>query len=97
MVAVSRITVNRSGRGGTAPDPIVWDQGGMIRCRNVDGQVCGEDGWCTLDGGPVTPLDFTFLSLQSFLASCCWPVGEVDEGKFGVLIWGIFEFLVWNC
>ena len=28
MVAVARVTVNHDGRGSTAPDPLVWDQGG---------------------------------------------------------------------
>ena len=28
MIAVARVTVNHDGRGGTAPDPLVWDQGG---------------------------------------------------------------------
>ena len=27
MVAVARVSVNHDGRGGTAPDPLVWDQG----------------------------------------------------------------------
>ena len=27
MIAVARVTVNHDGRGGTAPDPLVWDQG----------------------------------------------------------------------
>ena len=29
MIAVARVTVNHDGRGGTAPDPLVWDQGGQ--------------------------------------------------------------------
>ena len=28
-VAVASVTVNHDGRGGTAPDPLVWDQGGQ--------------------------------------------------------------------
>ena len=27
MIAVARVSVNHDGRGGTAPDPLVWDQG----------------------------------------------------------------------
>ena len=26
MIAVARVIVNHDGRGGTAPDPLVWDQ-----------------------------------------------------------------------
>ena len=29
LIAVSRVSVNHDGRGGTAPDPLVWDQGGQ--------------------------------------------------------------------
>ena len=35
-IAVARVSVNRDGRGGTAPDPLVWDQGG----RQKSSQVC---------------------------------------------------------
>ena len=28
MIAVARVTVNHDGKDGTAPDPLVWDQGG---------------------------------------------------------------------
>ena len=27
MIATARVSVNHDGRGGTAPDPLVWDQG----------------------------------------------------------------------
>ena len=27
MIAVARISVNHDGKCGTAPDPLVWDQG----------------------------------------------------------------------
>ena len=33
MVAVSRIEVNYDGFGGTAPDALVWDQGGIVKTR----------------------------------------------------------------
>ena len=38
MIAVARVAVNHDGRGSTAPDPLVWDQGG--RKRNV-GRISG--------------------------------------------------------
>ena len=28
MIAISRVSVTRYGRGDTAPDPVVWDRGG---------------------------------------------------------------------
>ena len=30
MIAVARVSVNHDGKGGTAPDPLVWDQGSGI-------------------------------------------------------------------
>ena len=36
MIAVARVTVNRDGRGGTAPDPLVRDQGGPKKARKLD-------------------------------------------------------------
>ena len=36
MIAVSRVTVNHDGRGGTAPDHLVWHQGSKKKQRKVD-------------------------------------------------------------
>ena len=33
MVAISRIEVNHDGSGGTAPDAMVWDKGGIVKAR----------------------------------------------------------------
>ena len=33
MVAISRIEVNHDGYGGTAPDAMVWDRGGLVKPR----------------------------------------------------------------
>ena len=35
MIAVARVTVNHDGMGGTAPDPLVWDQGGWQKPRKL--------------------------------------------------------------
>ena len=35
MNAVARVTVNHDGRGGTAPDPLVWDQGGRPKALKL--------------------------------------------------------------
>ena len=35
MVAVSRVSVNDDGRGGAAPDPLVWDRGELVKHREV--------------------------------------------------------------
>ena len=39
MVPVSRVSVNHDGRGGTAPDALVWDQGSIPKRRRVDGRI----------------------------------------------------------
>ena len=39
MIAVAWVTVNHDGRGGTAPDPFVWDQGGRRKVRRTDIRV----------------------------------------------------------
>ena len=33
MVAISRIEVNHDGSGGSAPDAMVWDKGGILKAR----------------------------------------------------------------
>ena len=35
MIAVARVSVNNDGKGGTAPDPLVWDQGGRPKARKL--------------------------------------------------------------
>ena len=29
MIAIARVSVNHDGKGGTAPHPLVWDQGSI--------------------------------------------------------------------
>ena len=69
MIAISRIEVNHDGFGGTAPDAMVWDQGGIVKTRSppfrliVDhATLPGPPGflsitWCTLDSLPITQDD----------------------------------------
>ena len=35
MIAVARVSVNHDGKGGTAPDPLVWDQGSKPEVREL--------------------------------------------------------------
>ena len=39
MIAVARVSVNHDGKGGTAPDPLVWDQGSRPKIRKLDIRV----------------------------------------------------------
>ena len=69
MVAVSRIEVNYDGSGGTAPDAMVWDKGGIVKTRAPSFRLIvdhatlpGPPGflsstWCTLYPLPITPDD----------------------------------------
>ena len=69
MVAVSRIEVNHEGFGGTAPDAMVWDKGGVVKTRAPSFRLIvdhatlpGHPGflsstWCTLNPLPITQED----------------------------------------
>ena len=69
MVAISRIEVNHDGFGGTAPDAMVWDKGGVVKTRTPSFRLIvdhatlpGPPGflsstWCTLYLLPITPDD----------------------------------------
>ena len=35
MIAIARVSVNHDGKGGTAPDPLVWDQGSKPKVRKL--------------------------------------------------------------
>ena len=66
MVAISRIEVNHDGFGGTAPDAMVWDKGGIVKTRAPSFRLIvdhatlpGPPGflsstWCTLYSLPIT-------------------------------------------
>ena len=69
MVAVSRVVVNHDWRGGSAPDPLVWDRGGKKKQRKVDVRVnidlatllgppwLLEWAWVQVDGGVIAGAD----------------------------------------
>ena len=69
MIAVARVSVNHDGKGGTAPDPLVWDQGSRPKARklairvNVDlASLPGPPGflsnsWVQVDAGRIIGAD----------------------------------------
>ena len=69
MVAISRIEVNHDGFGGTAPDAMVWDKGGVVKTRAPSFRLIFDHAtlpgpldflsstWCTLDSLPITQYD----------------------------------------
>ncbi len=101
MIAVARVTVNHDGKGGTAPDPLVWDQGGRPKARklairvNVDfapGFLGGP--WIQVHGGRISgadvaawPYSVGILCFTSFFGTLHWPIGSDDIGQFGVSFW----------
>ena len=66
MIAVARVSVNHDGKGGTAPDPLVWDQESKPKVRklafrvNVDlASLPGppsflNSSWVPTDAGHIT-------------------------------------------
>ncbi len=69
MIAIARVSVNHDGRGGTAPDPLVWDQGSKPKVRKHEVRVTvdlaslpGPPGflssdWVQVHAGPITGAD----------------------------------------
>ena len=69
MIAIARVSVNHDGRGGTAPDPLVWDQGSRPKARklairvNVDlASLAGPPGflnspWIQVVAGHISGAD----------------------------------------
>ena len=68
VIAIARVSVNHDGRGGTAPDPLVWDQGSRPKVRKLAIRVSvdlaslpGPPGflsssWIQVDAGRITGL-----------------------------------------
>ena len=69
MVAVSRIEVNHDDSGGTAPDAMVWDKGGILKARAPPSRLIIDRAslprppdfldstWVALDPLPITSDD----------------------------------------
>ena len=53
MIAIARVSVNHDGRGGTARDPLVWDQGSRPKVRKLDIRVNVD--LASLPGPPSFP------------------------------------------
>ena len=71
MIAIARVSVNHDGKGGTAPDPLVWDQGSKPKVRKLAIRVNvhlaslpGPPGfhnntWIQVDAGHITSDDIS--------------------------------------
>ena len=92
IIAIARVSVNHDGKGGTAPDPLVWDQGSKPRVRklairvNVDlASLPGPPGflnntWIQVDAGHIASAD-----------TSAWPYSVAILVRFtsflGILHW----------
>ena len=69
MIAIARVSVNHDGKGGTAPDPLVWDQESRPKVRKlairVDVDLASLPGppgflnnsWVQVNSGRITESD----------------------------------------
>ena len=80
LIAVSTVTVNHDGRGGTAPDPLFWDQGGPKKHASI--QV---HGGCS-SGADIAAWPYSvgiLCKFTSFLGTLHLPTCPGDIGHFG--------------
>ena len=75
MIAIARASVNHDGKGGTAPDPLVWDKGSRPKVRRIEIRVNvdlaslpGSPGflnndWVQVHAGHITSDDISALAL----------------------------------
>ena len=110
MVAISRIEVNHDGFGGTAPDAMVWDKGGVLKTRTpllssliIDrATLPGPPGFWVVLGVPCTHfllLQMMLLFGPTVLTSFLFflPFWLLFIGHRVLLIWGSLVFLIWSC
>ena len=90
MIAVARVTVNHDGKGGTAPDSLVWDQGGRPKARKLDIRVNvdlaslpGPPGFLGADIAAWPHSVGVLFRFTSFLNTLHWSEGSDDMGHFG--------------
>ena len=102
-IAIARVSVNHDGRGGTAPDPLVWDQGSRPLAIRVNVDLASLPGPPAFLGGPWTQVNVgrisgadiaawpysvgTQVKFTSFLGTLNWPMDSDDLGHFGVSFW----------
>ena len=109
MIAVAKVTVNHDGMGGTAPDPLVWDQGGRVKARklaigvNVDiaslpGPPCFLGGaWIQVNGGHNILVLILLPGRTVLVFSANLLISLVPcIGRRVLRTWVTLEFLFWN-
>ena len=97
MIAVARVTVNHDGRGGGAPDPLVWDHGGRTKTHRTDIRVnvdlASLPGPLGFSSGPWMQIHGSSISGADIAA---WPYNVGILFKFtaflGTLHWPVDAF-----
>ena len=88
MIAIARISVNRDGRCGTAPDLLVWDQGSKPKTRKLAIRVNFD-----LASLPGLPFFFSgpWLQVHSGRVSgadvAAWPYSVGTLFRFTLAFW----------
>ena len=109
MIAVARVTVNHDGRGGTAPDPLVWDLGGRKKPRRTDvgvnidlASLAGPPGflsgpWTQVRGGCISGADVAAWPYSvGILCKFTSFLGTLHWPRWVLRTWAILAFLFWN-
>ena len=108
MIAIARVSVNHDGKGGTAPDPLVWDPGSRPKVRSFAIRVTVD--LASLPGPPgfLIVLGFRLLLvtllvmilLLGLIVLVFWfdslPFLILCTGQVVLMIWVILGFLSWN-
>ena len=96
-----QVSVNHDGKGGTAPDPLVWDQGSKPKVRklairvNVDiASLPGPLGFLIIIGFRLMPVTSLVLILVFWLGFALLLVPYT--GLLVLLTWVILGFPFWN-
>ena len=86
MVAVSRVAINHDGRSGSAPDPLVWDQGSERKQRKTD---IGVNVDLASFPGPLSFLNRPWVQVGGCITGAdvaAWPHGVSMLRKFTVYL-----------
>ena len=76
MIVMARVSVNHDGKGGSAPDPLVWDQGSRPKVR--------KPGFRFLQVALLMLILLLGRTVLAFLNTLHWPSGADDFGHFGI-------------
>ena len=94
MISVARVSVNHDGKGGTVPDPLVWDQGSKPKVRklairvNVD--LASVPGRIT--GADIAAWPYSVSILIRFTSFLATYIGLLVLRTFVILVFPFWNF-----